>query len=169
MKEFIETAKTYILLASIYPEGKNKGNIIFDLNYKVYPAYIEIEYSDKSMLIHYEKSIIQISYTNLEKIKISICGRRASIRQTYLITLNIQCKNGLVLEIETFDYLEAIRFYKMIESKKIESSDENNVVYLINKYRTTQELYDYINQNTQSFFKNNPKNKKRISYLISDI
>lgn len=71
------------MLVSIYPEGTTKKNTIFDLNYKIYPAYIEIEYSDKSMLIHYEKLIIQISYANLEKIELSICGRRASIRQTY--------------------------------------------------------------------------------------
>lgn len=169
MEKFIATAKTYILLASIYPEGTTRKNTIFDLNYKIYPAYIEIEYSDKSMLIHYEKSIIQISYTNLEKIELSICGRRTRIRQMYLFTLTIQCKNGLVLEIETFDYSEAIKFYKMIESKNIKSYDRNNIISLMNKYRTTQELYDYINENTKSFFKNNPKSEKRISYLISDI
>lgn len=64
---------------------------------------------------------------------------------------------------------EAIKFYKLIESKNIKSYDINNIISLMNKYRTTQELYDYINKNTKSFFKNKPKSEKRISYLISDI
>lgn len=64
---------------------------------------------------------------------------------------------------------EAIKFYKLIESKNIKSYDINNIISLMNKYRTTQELYDYINKNTKSFFKKKPKSEKRISYLISDI
>lgn len=169
MKDFFKIAKTYILLASIYPEGTSKPKTIYNLNYKIYPAYIEIEYSNKSILIHYEKSVIHISYTNLEKVELSICGRRASIRQSYLFTLNIQCKDGLSLEIETFDYAEAIRFYKIIESKNIKSNDKIDVIGLMKTHKTTQDLYDYINKNSESLFKDAPKNKKRISYLVADI
>lgn len=36
-------------------------------------------------------------------------------------------------------------------------------------HKTTQDLYDYINKNSESLFKDAPKNKKRISYLVADI
>lgn len=169
MKKFLETAKTYILLASIYPEGANKTRTPFDLNYKVFPTYIEIQFNDKSMLIYYDKSTIHFFYSDMERVDLSLCGRRTGFRQSYLITLNIKCKNDLSLNIETYDYTEAINLYTLIKSKKIKTSDINNIVALIKNYKTTTDIYDYINENSQIIFKKNPKDKKRISYLVSDL
>lgn len=49
------------------------------------------------------------------------------------------------------------------------TSDINNIVVLIKNYKTTTNIYDYINENSKLIFKKNPKDKKRISYLVSDL
>ncbi len=49
------------------------------------------------------------------------------------------------------------------------TSDINNIVALIKNYKTTTNIYDYINENSKLIFKKNPKDKKRISYLVSDL
>ena len=40
---------------------------------------------------------------------------------------------------------------------------------LIKNYKTTTNIYDYINENSKLIFKKNSKDKKRISYLVSDL
>lgn len=35
--------------------------------------------------------------------------------------------------------------------------------------KTTTNIYDYINENSKLIFKKNPKDKIRISYLVSDL
>lgn len=40
---------------------------------------------------------------------------------------------------------------------------------LIKNYKTTTNIYDYINENSKLIFKKNPKDKIRISYLVSDL
>lgn len=49
------------------------------------------------------------------------------------------------------------------------TSDINNIVALLKNYKTTTNIYDYINENSKLIFKKNPKDKKRISYLVSDL
>ena len=49
------------------------------------------------------------------------------------------------------------------------TSDINNIVALIKNYKTTTNIYDYINENSKLIFKKNPKDEIRINYLVSDL
>lgn len=165
MEKLTIVSNQYILLASIHRSENRRIKTLFDVYYKIYPAYIEIEHSDSEFIIHFEKQQYHYSYSDINKVTLSICGRRATIRQQYLLTLHIDLCNNMSLEIETFDYEEAIHFYENAKVNKVEAIETNNIISIVNKHlNDLRQMYDLIEKNADTFFKDHPQDKKRLDF-----
>ena len=170
MEKLTTVSKQYILLASIHHSENRRIKTLFDVYYKIYPAYIEIEYSDSEFIIHFENQQHHYSYSDIGKVTLSICGRRATIRQQYLLTLHINLYNDMSLEIETFDYEEAIHFYENAKVNKVEAIETNNIISIVNNHlNDLRQMYDLIEKNSDTFFKEHPQDKRRLYFTRSTL
>ena len=170
MKNLFSASKQYILYATINSGKKEKNSTFFDEVVKVgCPAYIKIVYSKQGMKIDFKGECSQFDFKDVEEIKLSICGRRASLRQLYFLTLQIILKNDAVLEIETYDYDDGIKLFELAKEEGVKTVDENDVIALIRKYdNDTEGLYCYISSNAKVLFKEHLYDERRVDYLLEN-
>lgn len=170
MKNLFLASKQYILYAAINSGEKERNSTFFDEVVKVgCPAYVKIVYSKQEMKIDFKGECSHFDFKDVEDIKLSICGRRASLRQLYFLTLQIKLKNDEVLEIETYDYDDGIKLFKQAEEEGVKTIDENDVITLIRKYDNDADgLYRYISSNAKMVFKEHPYDERRLDYLLEN-
>lgn len=158
LKEF---SKQYILLASIYTGSYSMTP--FEMTYRVYPGYVHVEYDEHGFLLKYKQEQYSFSYADIESLELSVCGRRATIRQSYAFTIHMKVKDW-DLEIETYDFDDAMIFCQ--RAPKEVFTDRLNLISLYQKLKQNPKMfYQYLNKHNEDIFKDCPQDRRRIDFV----
>lgn len=156
-----EISKQYIIVASVYTGTHPKTP--FEMVYRVYPAYIQIEYGVNDFLLKYKQERYSFQYEDIELLELSVCGRRATLRQTYVLTLHMKVKEW-DLEIETYDFDDAIIFCQRV-SKEV-FTDRLDLISLYQRLKQNPKmLYQYLDKYNEDIFRDHPLDRKRIDFI----
>lgn len=156
-----ELSKQYILLASIYTGSYSRTP--FEMTYRVYPGYAHVEYDEHGFLLKYKQEQYSFSYANNESLELSVCGRRATLRQSYAFTIHMKVKDW-DLEIETYDFDDAMIFCHRVPKEVL--TDRLNLISLYQKLKQSPKMfYQYLDKHNEDIFRDCSQDRKRIDFV----
>lgn len=156
-----ELSKQYILVASMYTGSYSMTP--FEMTYRVYPGYVHFKYDAYGFLLKYKKEQYSFSYADIESLTLSVCGRRATLRQSYAFTMHMKAKEW-DLEIETYDFDDAILFCRKVPREVF--TDRLNVITLYQRLQQNPKMfYLYLDKYSDDIFRDCPQDRRRIDFV----